>query len=308
MARRAFRKGWLTTSLIHVFGVPGKPGELWVEIKSSDRTTNTLQATWNSQLGLLDRYRAAFAAMVVHTDEGGGLGLVGGFSPAPPNAVQVGALRLCERLQLTSCAPETKAFGDQAAALTQCFSGADEVELELLFESTGSCEMAELDDVSGADGRREQCLCGALRSSAAAGAKPGRRSLSLHFEASDLAGKTRPELRALEASTNLHSASDWHDVRRTKDNKTVSRPVNRLALDGLDAARAPLARCGLATGTLLVADLGLSATGGVETVRLVSGAPSKKATACVETALKRGRWGCTEDGKAASVRVSASWE
>jgi len=128
------------------------------------------------------------------------------------------------------------------------------------------------------------------------------------FVASEILGKPRPELRVLEASTNLHSENDWHDVPRTKDGKTSSKPVRRLGIDGLDAARAPLARCAQRPGTLLVADLELSPFGAVEAVRFVGTTPAKAHSTCIEAALKRSSWACTENVKGATLRLALSWE
>jgi len=235
----------------------------------------------------------------------GGLGLMGSF--VRPGSVSLGALTLCEGGSLDRCAPETKAFSDRAPAFIKCFSGADETNDDLVFEAGGACELANLDDVAGPDGARERCLCAALASPAGRAAKPGRRTLTLTFEAPDIKGKPRPELSLVDASGNLGPDADWLSVRRIKDGKPTDVSFRRLSIESLDAAGAPLARCSMPPGSVVVAELHPSSAGIVDRARIVAGAPSKPSAACIERELARVRWPCTDDAGSASLRIALRW-
>lgn len=304
-ARRAEREGWFTTRLVHVLGVAGQPEEMWLEVASSERTHEGFEAVWNPKLPRVERYRAVFTTMIPSPDVLGGLGLLEGTATLR-DTVTIGALTLCERRTFDRCLPETKAFSDRAAAFESCFSGSDEESSALSFDSAGGCELAGLDDPGHPDGKREQCLCTALKGSAGLSAKAGRRRLELDFEAPDLKGKPRPELRILETSSNLDAHEDWHTVRSVKDGKPTST-IRRLSLPNLDDVRAPLARCAMPRGAVVIADLQPNDAGLATKARLVAGSPSPASARCIEKALTRVAWPCTEDGKSASLRVALSW-
>jgi hypothetical protein len=131
--------------------------------------------------------------------------------------------------------------------------------------------------------------------------------LELGFEASDLKGKPRPELRVLETSTNLDARDEWHTLRGVKEGKPTSTSVRRLSIQDLDAAQAPLARCAVPRGAVVIADLQPNDAGQATKARLVVGSPSPANAKCIEKALTRVAWPCTEDGKSASLRVAVSW-
>jgi hypothetical protein len=304
--RRAARESWFTTRVTHVLALPGQPEELWVEVASEESSHEVFTAVWNPKLPRVERYRAAFTSMISTPEMLGGLGLLGGMATRK-DAVTLGAVTLCERRMFERCDPETKLLADRAAAFEGCFSGIDEESHVLVFDGAGSCELAGLDDASLPDGRREQCLCTALKGSAGLAAKAGRRRLELGFEASDLEGKPRPELRVLETSTNLDARDEWHTIRGVKEGKTASTSIRRLSIQDLDAAQAPLARCAMPRGAVVVADLQPNDAGLVTKARLVAGAPSAASAKCIERALTRVAWPCTEDGKSASLRVAVSW-
>ena len=304
-ARRTEREGWFTTRLVHVLGVAGQPEEMWVEVAGSERTHEGFEAVWNPKLTRVERYRAVFTTMIPSPDVLGGLALLEG-TAALRDTVTIGALTLCERRTFDRCLPETKAFSDRAAAFESCFSGSDEVSSILLFDASGGCELAGLDDPGHPDGKREQCLCAALKGSAGLTAKSGRRRLELDFEAPDLKGKVRPEVRVVETSSNLDVHADWHTVRSVKDGKPTST-IRRLSLPNLDDVRAPLARCAMPRGAVVIADLQPNDAGLATKARLVAGSPSAANAKCIEKALTRVTWPCTEDGKSASLRVALSW-
>jgi hypothetical protein len=305
-ARRAARENWFTTRVPHVLGIAGQPEELWVEIASEESTHEVFTAVWNPKLPRVERYRAAFTSMSSSPEMLGGLGLVGA-TAAPKDAVTVGSVTLCERRMFERCDPETKPLADRAAALEGCFSGVDEESHVLVFDAAGGCELAGLDDASLPEGRREQCLCTALKGSGGLAAKAGRRRLELGFEAPDLRGKPRPELRVLETSTNLDVREDWHIIRGVKEGNRTSTTIRRLSIQDLDAAQAPLARCAMPRGAVVVADLQQNDAGQATKVRLVAGSRSAASAKCIERALTRVAWPCTEDGKSASLRVALSW-
>ena len=304
--RRAARESWFTARVTHVLALPGQPEELWVEVESEESSHEVFTAVWNPKLPRVERYRAAFTSMISRPEMLGGLGLLGA-TATPKDTVTVGAVTLCERRVFERCDPETKSLADRAAALEGCFSGVDDEWHVLVFDGAGGCELAGLDDASLPDGRREQCLCTALKGSGGLAAKAGRRRLELGFEASDLRGKPRPELRVLETSTNLDAHDEWHTMRGVKEGKTASTSIRRLSIQDLDAAQAPLARCAMPRGAVVIADLQQNDAGQATKVRLVAGSPSAVNAKCIEKALTRVAWPCTEDGKSASLRVALSW-
>lgn len=302
-ARRAWREGWRTTELIQIAGAKGNE-KLWVEVSNEGGQELVLEGLWNPELDRLERYRAAFAAMAVLPDGGGGL-LSG--TLREDEGVTVGSLALCERTPFGACAAGTEAFRDQAQALTKCFAGSAEGAYELLFEPRGSCEIAGLDAPNAAESLAEACLCSALRSSAGAPAKAERRLISVRFEAPDLARKPRPELRVLESSGNLDAREDWHRFELQKADKTSYSSVLRLSVDNLDAQRAALARCSTKPASTILAELSVSPAGATSSVRLLPGGPATAFSRCVVAALQHGAFSCTTDGNAAKLRVAITW-
>ena len=307
--RRAQDEGWLTTEILHVAGLQNGPGEaLWVELRGGPRDgVVTFEAPWNPRLALGDRYRAAFAALV--RTEGGGL--LGGLAATGSldGALREGSLTVCERRSF-ACEGGSIDWRDRAAEIAACFAGEDDVAEDVLVQGDGGARWCEIEDLHAADGRRgarEACLCRALAASAAMGKRPGRRTVRVRHEAPDLAGKQRPELRVIESSTNLHAEEDWHSMRSVVGGKEQYRSVQRLVVDNLDALAAPLARCAAPPGSVIVADLEIREDGVPLGGKILSGAPAPELAACVEEALARGAFLCTDDGKPARVRVAMEW-
>lgn len=304
LARRARNQGWLTTSLLHVSGFRDKPEELWVDLSNGRGPERTFGSLWDRKLARVARYQHAFASLALLP----GAGLLGGLSGTftPKGEVTVGELSLCQRHGFADCVPETKSLTDRAAELTACFAGVDEERRDVLFEGK-RCELENLDDLGGSDGKREACVCAALGQSAGVNASAGRWRLSLHYEAKDLVGKARPELRVLESSTNLHAEDDFHSLTRQENGKTVHSSVRRLTVDNLDQVRPALARCALGPASLLVAELDVSEHGTADAARVLTGAKDRRAGQCVEKALRAATFGCTSDGAPAKLRVSIEW-
>jgi hypothetical protein len=167
--------------------------------------------------------------------------------------------------------------------------------------------MALLDSVEGRAGQREACLCRALSASTGMRAKAGRRSVRVRYEATDLAGKPRPELRVIEVSTNLDSEADWRSIQATRDGKSEYRSLRRLVVDHLDGLAAPLARCTAPASSVVVADVEVREDGTTAGARLVTGLAKRDAAACVEKALGRAAFTCTDDGKPAKLRIAMAW-
>ncbi|WP_437666761.1 hypothetical protein [Sorangium sp. So ce1182] len=307
LERRAEDAGWRWTEILHIGGLPGSSGEeLWVELVGGG---NTAMVTFGGPLdptaAPLARYLKAFAALERKPDGAAVFGGLAGGGGA--GAVTEGAVTLCERVPFSACRPETSSWRDRAAALAACYAGEDAAADELLIDAPAArCEIADLDDVEGRRGKREACLCAAVRSSAGLQAAGGRRVLRVDYAAPEIAGRPRPELRVVDATTNLHAAEEWH-ATRAPDVSRVSRPVHRLGIDNLDALAPALARCEATPGGLVVAQLDAREDGSVERVRVLSGAPRPALAACVEKALSRGRLACTSDGKPAAVRVAVAW-
>ncbi len=299
--RRVSGKGWLTTELVHVSGFKEKGEELWVQVHGWQSLQLTLAAPWNPKLPRPERYEGAFSALKALPAGGGLLGGLGGRF-MPRGEVKAGTLTLCQRAGFTDCAPGTKAFGDKAAEMAACFAGADHERRHVIFEGASRCELEDLDDTGGTGGKREACLCAAVAKSAGASATRGRSRLIVEHEAKELTGKPRPEIRVVQASTNLHSETDW----RSSDRKDQP-PVYRLEVDNVDSSAPALTRCALPAGSLVVADVSVSDAGTVQTARVLSGAKTKRDAACVEKALASGTYACTGDGKPATVRLALAW-
>lgn len=303
--RRARDQGWAPTDLIHVMGSQTTPEMLQVDI---DGWTSKVSyaAVWQWKLPPMDRYRAAFASLAKDATESL---LLGGLSTrgSRENALVSGGLEVCETRDFGKCAPASQSFSDAAPALTKCFGAADADEVHVLFDGA-RCEIANMTSATGTDGQLETCLCAAIGKSAGAKVGTGRRVLSLEFQAPDLVGKPRPALSVLEAPGNLFADNDQRPVAHADGGKTTYTSLQRLAVDNLDGLAAPLARCKMAAGAVVIAELTLAPTGAVSKVRLVAGAPAKKTDArCLEAALAHGAFACTDDGKPATLRVAASW-
>lgn len=304
--RRATDAGWLATSLLHVSGFEDKPEELWVQLSGWNDVRTTLTGQWNPKLDGVNRYRSAFASLVLQPEPPGLLGGLG-MRGSRANQVTVGPLTLCETQDFASCAPESRGFSDVGEQLAPCFAGADQDDRELLFEGNSRCELANLEDPNGPGGRLETCLCSAIATSQGVRAKPGRRVLSLHYEAPDLQGKPRPEVRAVDVSGNLFAEKDWSSLARQEGGKTTYASVQRLVVDNLDALRAPLSRCAGGAGSVVVGELAVNGDGTIASARVMAGAGTAAEGSCIEKALMRGALSCTNDGKPATLRIAITW-
>ncbi|UQA59796.1 hypothetical protein [Polyangium aurulentum] len=300
--RRAWEQEWMTTEVLHITGEKGEA--LWVGLlDGKQKVVATFEAPWSPKLGPVDRYRAAFAAFVP-TDGGGFPGGLGGAASLDA-ALREGPVTVCEYHSL-SCDRGSVDWKDRAGGLAACFSGEDDVTRDVLVQGdagTPRCEIENLDSTDSREGAREACLCRALTASAAMGTRPGRRTIRVHYEAPDLAGKPRPDLRVVEVSTNLPAEDDWHSMWLTVDGKTQYSSLRGLTIDNLEALAAPLARCAVPAGNVMVADIEVREDGTAAGGRIVSSAPDRESAACVEKALGRGAFTCTNDGKPARVRV-----
>ena len=309
LARRAQDEGWMTTDVMHV-GLGRDPGEvLWVRLLSRGSDPDvTFEGPWNPRLGPVDRYRAAFAALVRKEDAGAIGGLMARGSEQ--NALRDGAITICEDKPFGACDPGSIDWKDSISALGACFSGEDEVSRALLVQGDGGaryCEIENLDAREGREAAREGCLCKALVGSAALGKRPGRRTIRVRYEAPELAGKVRPEIRVIEATTNLHVEEDWHSMERVVQGKKQYDPIRRLVVDNVDAIAAPLARCVAPAGSVIVADVQVREDGAPTSGKVLSGTPDRELSACIEKALGRGAFQCTNDGNDARVRVALEW-
>ena len=304
-ARRAHGEGWLTTELVDVSSAEGA-SELWVRLFAADDSEVALfTAPWSEALEPAARYRAAFAALVPAE----GASLLGGLMAEGDDtaALRDGPVTLCEEPSVEGCAAHSAAWKDRVAELRACFAGDDAGETTLLVEAGTAprCESVDLDDPSGPGGAREACLCRALTTSAAFAAT-SRSHLRVAFEASDLAGKPRPELFVIDATTNLDSESAWHR-RPGGPGGNEERAVHRLEVDALDALAAPLARCAPPPDGTLVAEIELRDDGSIATGRVLRGLADAGTASCAEKALARGRFSCTDDGKGARLRIAITW-
>jgi hypothetical protein len=309
LERRAKNAGFAYTNLIHVAGVHGSDDELWVEIIGWNGPEMTFTSAWDPKLTMFARYERAITALQLNADGGG---LLGGLAArgSRANAGVKGPVTICEEVSFGACTKESARWVDRADDVAACYAGEDAVENEVLLEGGAlkpRCELTNVDDLEGKDGKREACLCKALASSAALRDKTRRTAVRVIYEAPDLAGKPRPEVRVVDATTNVPVEDDWHSVERRAEGKVVYAPVYRLAVDNLDGFAAPLARCAAPAGAVLVAELDVQETGAVGLARVVAGAAKRELSACVEKALGRGALTCTSDGKAATVRLAVTW-
>ncbi|WP_218920253.1 hypothetical protein [Chondromyces crocatus] len=311
--------GWITTEVTVIHGIadmdresdPRPDEEVWIRLLGAKG--HVPNAFWagrlNVALPLPDRYRAAFATLERKDEE---LALLGMLSARDreTGALREGSLRLCEPTGFGGCEPATAAWRDRLPELPICFSGQDDVVTEVLVSGDGPmprCERTGLDAPEGTAGQQEACICRALSASSAMRVRPGRRIVALHHEARDLVGKPRPRLRVVEADDNLFSQTAWDSNRTIQGGKGTSHAVRHLEVAGLDALAAPLARCAAPPGSVFIADLELREDGSVSASRLVSGADGKQDAICIEAALQHGAFSCTDDGKAAQLRIAIAW-
>lgn len=308
-SRRAHDEGWMTTDVMHV-GLGRDPGEvLWVRLLSRGGGEEvTFEAPWNPKLGLVDRYRAAFASLARNEDAGAIGGLMARGSDV--DALREGPVTICEEKNFGQCDPGSIDWKDSAPGLQKCFTGEDDVTRELLVQGDGGARYCEIENNDAREGReatREACLCQVLVGSTALGKRPGRRTVRVRYEAPDLAGKPRPEVRVIEAATNLHSEDDWHAVEQLVEGKKQYGYVRRLVVDNVDALAAPLARCVAPTGSVIVADLQVREDGAPISGKVLTGTTDRELATCIEKALGRGAFLCTDDGNTARVRVALEW-
>ncbi|WP_170319759.1 hypothetical protein [Polyangium spumosum] len=309
LSRRAWDEGLMTTDVMHVGLGRGKGEVLWIRLLSrGNRDDVTFEGPWDPKLGLVDRYRAAFASLVRKEDAGilGGLGARG----SNVDALVEGPVTICEERLFGSCDPGSIDWKDSTRGVEACFAGEDEVTRDVLVQGDGGaryCEFENLDAREGREGAREACVCQALVASAGMGKRPGRRTVRVRYEAPELAGKVRPEIRVVEATTNLHSDEDWHSMEQVVAGKKQYRSVRRLVVDNVDALAAPLARCAAPAGSVIVADIQVREDGAPTAGKVVSGTSDRELVTCIERALGRGAFLCTGDGNDARVRVSLEW-
>ncbi len=308
LEKRARYKGWQITRLSHVAGIAnGKGEELWVDILDGLSTVATFRGPWNSKLPRVDAYRNAFAALV----KDDAAGLVGGLLArgSYKDALSEGPVTVCETKFFGACDEASVDWKDRIAQAKTCFTGTDEVTRDLLVQGDVGpyCEMENLDDPGSPDLQLEQCLCKTLGTSEAMKKRPGRRTIRVHYESPDLHGKPRPELRLLETSNNLDPSDEWHSTEVLVNGKKEVRSIRRFAVDNLDSLAAPLARCSVASGTIVLADLDVREHGVPVGGRVVSNNVDKPAQTCIEEALTRGRFNCTSDGVSGRMRLAMEW-
>ncbi|HVK67577.1 MAG TPA: hypothetical protein VM694_23990 [Polyangium sp.] len=310
LSRRAHDEGWLTTDVMRISGVGRERGEvLWINLGARFGAPDvTFEGPWNPQLGLVDRYRAAFASLVRKERAG----VIGGLMARGDegNALREGPITICEDKPWGQCDAGSVDWKDRAGSLVACFSNDDDVRRDFLVQGDAGgryCEQENLDLRDGREGAREACVCQALVSSAAMGKRPGRRTIHVRYEAPDLTGKPRPEVRVIEASTNIHVEDDWHSMDQVVDGKKRSTAVKRLVVDNVDSLAAPLARCAAPAGSVIVADLDIREDGVPVTGKVLAGTADREVSACIEKALGRGAFVCTDDGSSARVRVALAW-
>lgn len=307
--RRARYKGWEHTRIMHVGGIePDHNEQLWVEIVNGVTTVATYVGPWNSKAPRVDAYRGAFAALVRNDNVGalGGLGASG----TDKGAAREGGVTVCEAKFFGACDANSIDWQDRTGALASCFSGVDDTSRELLIQGDIGpyCEMQNLDYADGREAKLEACLCKVLGTSTAMSKRPGRRTLRVRYEAPDLQGKPRPELRVVETSTNMDARDDWHSMSTVVGGKTQYDSVRRLEIDNIDVLAAPLARCVVPAGTLVLADLDIREDGYPVGAKVLTGGLDKPAQACIEQNLTHGSFDCTNDGKSAKVRIAIGWK
>jgi len=309
---RARYKGWEHTRIMHVSGLaPDRREQLWVEIVNGTTTVTTLVGPWNSSIPRVDAYRGAFAAFVKDDNAGALVGALGGLgvSGDQEGTASEGGVTVCEAKFFGACDASSIDWQDRIGALGVCFSGVDDTWRELLIQGDVGpyCEMENLDYADGREAKLEACLCKVLGTSTAMVKRAGRRTLRLHYEAPDLHGKPRPELRVVETSTNIDVRDDWHSITAMVAGKKQYNSVRRLEIDNLDVLAAPLSRCALPQGTLVLANLDIREDGYPVGAKVLSSGLDKQAQTCIEQNLVRGSFDCTNDGKSATVRLAIEW-
>ncbi len=287
---------------MHVTGGRDGVNELWVELRGRPGPEVVLSAPWNTKQPLAQRYGSAFAAMRVKE---GMAGLVGGLvSGSRPGALQLGELTLCVAHGFT-CAKETAGYGDVASRMATCFDGIDALSTSLVLDE-GACEMSLLDDVKGPAGQRERCLCAAVRQSRGFSAT-GRRSLALSYVAADLIDKARPQIRVLELSNNLGAEIDYTTHKSNKRGKVTRTTVRRLVAENIDALAAPASRCTAPPNSVVVVELDITEAGRVVGATVLDRHIQGRLKTCLETALMRGAFDCTSNGKPGRTRLALIW-
>ncbi len=331
--RRANDQGWHATRLLQVYGVSPKPPELWVKLGGWGQPDLIFASVWDSKLTRLQSYQSAIAQLLPLDGERGVLGGLSGRASFK-HAARAASVSLCEREDklLGDCAPHSTAWRDRLTAVAACYAGQDHALDELLIETAASpnaasssatstpklrCETINLDETSGPDAQRERCLCTALLSSAGAlvssvgsATRSARRELRIEHQALDLADKPRPQIRVVEVSSTLHAERDWHQLAIPAKAKRPARSVSlrRLVVDNLDALAHPLARCPVASGQVVNAELTIGGNGAVTASRLLGGAKIDKATAaCVSRGLARAAFACTSNSKPATMKIAFWW-
>lgn len=296
-ADRAEKGGFMRSEVIPI---SGKEEELWIRLHGVEEGIG-FRAKWDASRSVLERYRIAFANLIpMKPGEGlllGGLGMRG----RPRGLVGEKGFSLCahpanrkgEIASWGACSPLTESYRSLADPLRSCFSDEDDTEFSLLVDGR-ACEAEGVDVPMGNVGRLETCTCAAI-----AIRPPGRHRLWMHFEAQDLVGRARPEMRIVEAATSLRARSGWHYAAAQK------KSVYRLEFEGLDELAAPLARCSPPPGALVTMDLELTPTGHVGGARVLSGAADQ--ARCIEKMAARGRFDCPSGEASGHVRVVAEW-
>ncbi|MFO0553710.1 MAG: hypothetical protein U0271_35330 [Polyangiaceae bacterium] len=289
---RASQEGWAPTDLATVVRENTTNEELWLHIGFP--STVAFAAPWDRKSPLMDRYKSAIQNLERRDAPIGLLGILGG----RPNrkAPTSGAVSICESSGFMECAAESAAWLDRATELSACVADVDDQTFDVLVES-GRCELVGLDDVGGALGKREACICNALKSSARAAKLKARAKLELRVEATDLAGKPRPDVTVVDVTSNLDSDLGWTGALASRGGE--ARHV--LTLDNLESLEAALSRCELKSTAL--AELTIDEAGFAADARLATPLKDKKVSACVGAALKKAAFPCTKDGKSAIVRL-----
>lgn len=306
--QRARYKGWEHTRIMHVGGIGPDQGEqLWVQVVEGIATVGTFIGPWNAKVPRIDAYRGAFAALVRNDNAGvlGGLGASG----SDIGAAREGGVTVCEAKFFGACDASSIDWQDKAGALATCFAGVDDTTRELLIQGDVGpyCEMENLDYPDGREAKLEACLCKILGTSTAMVKRPGRRTIRVRYESPDLAGKTRPEVRVIETSTNIEARDDWHSVVTMVAGKKQYNSVRRLEIDNIDVLADPLSRCVVPAGTMLLADVDIREDGYPVGAKVLTSGLDKQVQTCVEQNLTHGSFYCTNDGKSAKVRVAVEW-
>lgn len=297
LRERAEDLGYLSVTTTVVSSIDGKKGaELWVEAQHRHGDSFTWKGPWDYKLSLLERYDTAFAKLE-RDDAGGVLGILGSASSRVQDASH--GVSFCESGPF-QCSPETSAWTDISAPMAECFGGRASSRIGLLLEPGAAprCEIDDLDSPSETSAALETCVCKAVTGSARMKRLPKRTSLDIEYEAKEIAGKPRPFLAVVDATSNLRT-----DEESFAESSTVRR--TSLSLDGLKDIAPALARCAPAKQTVLV-EVELEDTGKVSKAKVASGAAGG-AAACIEKQVSAGGFDCTEDGKPATFQLAIRW-